>query len=302
MLAPEHPSPWQSSQVYVLLLALQGSTSFFSRKKNIQKHQKSRSHVTRVRIVRLRTNDCPSEPPARKEGIFLCLKRFTVEAETLQTHAQRYTPRSNPIVGAMPLSCFSSVQEHSLLWTSRAPARTGPSHPTTSRPPQPQERPSARPFPDNSGKVRSVLWRAAVTANSPRDAAPLLAVPSLPRGQTRVVTIANYAPPKSDNPSAETSRRPASLTLNQVTSKSQTVTFVETRSPASLCGGALQRVAPSPKHPNRRTQLDDGQGRRRDDHIGKCDWTRGSEDASGDKARDETAAHRSDTHCPWRRL
>ena len=42
---------------------------------------------------------------------------------------------------------------------------------------------------------------------------------------------------------------------------------------AHLCGGALQRVAPSPKHLNRRTQLDDGQGRRGDDHIGKCDWT-----------------------------
>ena len=35
----------------------------------------------------------------------------------------------------MPLSCgFSSVQEQSLLWTSQANARTGPSHPTTSRP------------------------------------------------------------------------------------------------------------------------------------------------------------------------
>ena len=55
--------------------------------------------------------------------------------------------------------------------------------------------PSARPFPDNSGKVRSVLWRAAVNENSSRDA-PLLAVPSLPRGQTRVVSIANSAPPK----------------------------------------------------------------------------------------------------------
>ena len=60
MLAPEHPSPLQSSQVYVLLLALQGSLSFFQ-KKNI------RPHVTRVRIVRLRINDCPSEPPAWKE-------------------------------------------------------------------------------------------------------------------------------------------------------------------------------------------------------------------------------------------
>ena len=98
--------------------------------------------------------------------------------------------------------------------------------------------------------MRSTLWRAAVTGNSPRDAAPLLAVPSLPRGQSRVVSIANYAPPKRDNPSAKTSRRHASLTLNQVTSKSQTVTFVETRPPASLCGGAIQRVAPSPKHAN----------------------------------------------------
>ena len=61
MLAPEHPSPLQSSQVYVLLLALQGSPSFFFQKKNI------RPHVTRVRIVRLRINDCPSEPPAWKE-------------------------------------------------------------------------------------------------------------------------------------------------------------------------------------------------------------------------------------------
>ena len=98
--------------------------------------------------------------------------------------------------------------------------------------------------------MRSILWRAAVTGNSPRDAAPLLAVPSLLRGQTRVVSIADYAPPKRDNPSAKTSRRRASLTLNQVTSKSQTVTFVETRPPASLCGGALQCVAPSPKHAN----------------------------------------------------
>ena len=59
MLAPEHPSPLQSSQVYVLLLALQ--SSLFFQKKNI------RPHVTRVRIVRLRINDCPSEPPAWKE-------------------------------------------------------------------------------------------------------------------------------------------------------------------------------------------------------------------------------------------
>ena len=29
-----------------------------------------------------------------------------------------------------------------------------------------------------------------------------------------------------------------------------------------------------------------------DDHIGKCDYN-----VSGDRARDETAAHRSDTHC-----
>ena len=77
MLAPELPSPLQSSQVYVLLLALQGSPSFFQ-KKNIQKHQKSRSHVTRVRIVRLRTNDCPSEPPV--PGALHCRSRDTANA------------------------------------------------------------------------------------------------------------------------------------------------------------------------------------------------------------------------------
>ena len=105
--------------------------------------------------------------------------------------------------------------------------------------------PAQRPFPDNSGKVRSVLWRAAVNENSSRDAAPLLAVPSLPRGQTRVVSIANYAPPKRDNPSATTSRRRVSLTLNQVTSRSQTITVVEPRSPASLlpCAAAYSNAS-----------------------------------------------------------
>ena len=231
------------------LLALQGSPSFFQ-KKNIQKHQKSRSHVTRVRIVRLRTNDCPSEPPARKEGIFLCLERFTVEAETLQTHAQRHTPRSNSIVGAMPLSCgFSSVQEHSLLWTSQAPARTGPSHPTTSRPARVLPRQLRDKCVPSSGEqpLLKLISRRCTSFGC--------AIPS--QGQTRVVSIANYAPPKRDNPSATTSRRRVSLTLNQVTSKSQTVTFVETRPPASLlpCAAAHSNASLRlPKHANLRAR------------------------------------------------
>ena len=143
MLAPEHPSPLQSSQVYVLLLALQGSPFFFPEKEHSAPCHARADRAAQNKRLSLRTS-------CLEGGPLLCLERFTVEAETLQTQAQRYTPRSNPIVGAMPLSCgFSSVQEHSLLWTSRAPARTGPSHPTTSRPPQPQERPSARPSPDN---------------------------------------------------------------------------------------------------------------------------------------------------------
>ena len=114
MLAPEHPSPWQSSQVYAPSPGTAGFPFFFPEKEHSETPEKS--HVT--------CGSCGSEQttvPARKEGIFLCLERFTVEAETLQTHAQRHTPRSNPIVGAMPLSCgFSSVQEHSLLWISQA--------------------------------------------------------------------------------------------------------------------------------------------------------------------------------------
>ena len=151
MLAPEHPSPWQSSQVYAPSPGTAGFPFFFPEKEHSETPEKSvpcharADRAAQNKRLSLRTS-------CLEGGPLLCLKCFTVEAETLQTHAQRYTPRSNPIVGAMPLSCgFSSVQEHSLLWTSRAPARTGPSHPTTSRPPQPQERPSARPSPDNSG-------------------------------------------------------------------------------------------------------------------------------------------------------
>ena len=76
MLAPEHPSPLQSSQVYVLLLALQSSPSFFQ-KKNI------RPHVTRVRIVRLKNKRLSLRTSCLEGGPLLCLERFTVEAETL---------------------------------------------------------------------------------------------------------------------------------------------------------------------------------------------------------------------------
>ena len=54
-----------------------------------------------------------------------------------------------------------------------------------------------------------------------------------PWRQTRGVSIADCAPPKRDNSSATTSRRRASLLLSQVASRSQTVTFVETRPPPS---------------------------------------------------------------------
>ena len=100
MLASEDPSPWQSSQVYAPSPGTAGFPSFlFFQKKNNEKHQKSRSRVTPVRIERLRRNDCPSEPPARKEGPLLCLERFTVEAEKLQKRAparQDRTPSSEP--------------------------------------------------------------------------------------------------------------------------------------------------------------------------------------------------------------
>ena len=69
--------------------------------------------------------------------------------------------------------------------------------------------------------------------------------------------------------------------------KSRTTPF-ETRPsrfPGHLCGGALQRVATSPKHPSHRARSPmvalDVEG---DGHIGRCE-----EDVSGDKATDETA-------------
>ena len=121
MLAPEHPSPWQSSQVYAPSPGTAGFPFFFPEKRTLRNTRKVPCHVRPDRAAQNKRLSIRTS--CLEGGIFLCLERFTVEAETLQTHAQRHTPRSNPIVGAMPLSCgFSSVQEHSLLWISQANA------------------------------------------------------------------------------------------------------------------------------------------------------------------------------------
>ena len=203
---------------------------FFFQNKNIQKHQKSRSRVTPVRIERLRINDCPSEPPARKEGLLLCLQRFPAQAQTLQTRIaarQHRPPSSEPCrFRAASQQCRSNrcfglrkqLQELVRLI----------------RPPLPREPPNARVhllqttlgnFVPSSGEQPSMKTHH-VTLHLFWLCHPF---PGDKPESCRSQVV------RRDNPSTTTFKRRASLTLNQVTSRSQTMTFVEPRPLLKRC-------------------------------------------------------------------
>ena len=137
MLAPEHPSPLQSSQICVLLLALHGSPPFFFSRKEHSENQKSRSHVTRVRIVRVTMNDCPSEPPAWKE-VSSCawsasmLKQRHCKRKRSDTRQDRTHRRSHAAFARFAALDFASTCKNWAVSSDHIP-------------------PSARPSPDNPG-------------------------------------------------------------------------------------------------------------------------------------------------------
>ena len=198
--------------------------------------------------MRLRINDCPSEPPAWKE-VPSCawsaslLKQRHCKRKRSDTRQDR-SPSSEPCrFRAASQQCRSirciGLREH--LQELGRLIRPPPAH--LSR----KNCPARDLLQTTEGKCVPSSGEQPILETHLATLHLFWLCHPFPGDQTRVVSIANYAPPKRDNPSAKTSRRRASLTLNQVTSKSQTVTFVETRPPASLCGGVLQRVAPSPK-------------------------------------------------------
>ena len=109
-----------------------------------------------------------------------------------------------------------------------------------------------------------------------------LTVPSRRKAETRVVSMANWAPPNSDSPSATTSRRRPSRWLNGPRSKSSTNTFMDTRAPPSRQIPAMALSTGNPRGPNTpaTAQTGGGQGSRVDGHTGSYGKTRGG--ASGD--------------------
>ena len=110
------------------------------------------------------------------------------------------------------------------------------------------DKPRSASSPANTGYVASFVLRACSNATPGRRAAPRLVVPSLWRGDTIVVSMANWAPWNKVNPSAMTSILRPSSPLNSANSKSRMKTFVVTLAPASLhtCAAARSRGQPLP--------------------------------------------------------
>ena len=97
-------------------------------------------------------------------------------------------------------------------------------------------------LPPIPGKVASFVLRACYSATPARRAAPRHAVPSRRRGDTIVVSVANWAPcdPSTNKPSE----------LGQIQVADENVRRrLRTRFPAHLCSRTLQRIAPSTQDP-----------------------------------------------------
>ena len=108
------------------------------------------------------------------------------------------------------------------------------------------------PSPTNSGNVVSFLRRASSRATPARLAAPLLGLPSRRRGDTNVVSIANWAPCHKVNPSAITSILRPSRALKAPTSRSRTKALGGHPSPslaAHLGCSTLKRKPPLSQNP-----------------------------------------------------
>ena len=106
--------------------------------------------------------------------------------------------------------------------------------------------------PTSSGCVHSFLLLAATNAAPSLSAVPGRADPSQCKVETRVVSIANCAPPNNGNPSATISSRRASAGFGAARSISRIITFVVTRGPPSrqILAAALSTACPRlPKTP-----------------------------------------------------
>ena len=163
-----------------------------------QKHQKRQSHVTRMRTVWLRRNDCSFKLLARNVGP-LRLACFSAYADTLHARAALLAkvehPRRSHAAFVRPL--VSARADAALDFTNNCKNWTVSSD---HLPPTSSSRTTERARPTQP-----------VIDITSRDAGPLLLVPSLPKGQTRYVSKATCTPPKGNNPSATTSRRHAHL-------------------------------------------------------------------------------------------
>ena len=118
-------------------------------------------------------------------------------------------------------------------------------------PPRLQRPPNALALQESSGYTRSFLLRAACRAAPSWAAARLIAVPSLWRRDTSVVSKANWAPRHRVRPSAMTSSLQPSTQA-----KPRTKMLVATRSclPAHLCCSALEGKTPPAQNPNLRAR------------------------------------------------
>ena len=105
------------------------------------------------------------------------------------------------------------------------------------------------PSPTNSGYVVSFLRRASSRATPARLAAPLLGLPSRRKGDTNVVSIANWAPCHKVNPSAITSILRPSRPLKAPTSRSRTKALGVTLAPASRHTWAAAHSRETPAFP-----------------------------------------------------
>ena len=115
--------------------------------------------------------------------------------------------------------------------------------------------PTAPNFHSNNDELRTPLRThqlGVLCANATPSvvAAPCLGTPSRCNAQTKVVSIATWAPPRTGSPSTTTSNRRLSWALGAGTSMSRTIKFVRTLPPASLEIRAIMLSKANPRRPN----------------------------------------------------